>query len=330
MASTLAEMRARLAQANNQKENNNSGYDNVVYPFWNAKTGTTTSIRFIPDGNTNNPNFWVERYNIRLPFNGILGGDPKQVTVNVPCVETWPREEYPTGCPILTEVRTWYKSSDPEIKKRADAYWKKPIYIFQGFVRDGQIEEENAPENPIRRFLLNKQLMNLVRAGILDQDMENLPIDYVNGSDFRIVKTTKGEYADYGTSSFARRESALTEAELAAIEQYGLVDLSTLLGKKPGTEELAIIKEMFEASVDGEAYDPTRWGKFYRPAGLKIDDNNESSSNNDKNNETEETTSSVETEAVTTTASTSSTSGTPKKSVSDIIRELKEKNNQAK
>ena len=26
---------------------------------------------------------------------------------------------------------------------------------------------------------------------------------------------------------------------------------------------------MFEASVDGEAYDTERWGNFYRPSGLK-------------------------------------------------------------
>ena len=82
-------------------------------------------------------------------------------------------------------------------------------------------------------------------------------------------------YADYGTSSYARRESALTKAELDAIEQFGLSDLSVFLGKKPTADDIKIIHEMFEASVDGEAYDTEKWGNFYRPIGLKNDKDTE-------------------------------------------------------
>jgi hypothetical protein len=31
---------------------------------------------------------------------------------------------------------------------------------------------------------------------------------------------------------------------------------------------LKIIKEMFEASVDGQPYDTERWGQYFRPAGV--------------------------------------------------------------
>ena len=43
---------------------------------------------------------------------------------------------------------------------------------------------------------------------------------------------------------------------------------SDFLPKKPGEAELRIIKEMFEASVDGKPYDNERWGQYYRPYGL--------------------------------------------------------------
>jgi len=33
---------------------------------------------------------------------------------------------------------------------------------------------------------------------------------------------------------------------------------------------LRIIKEMFEASVDGQPYDTGRWGQYYRPYGLEV------------------------------------------------------------
>jgi hypothetical protein len=29
-----------------------------------------------------------------------------------------------------------------------------------------------------------------------------------------------------------------------------------------------VIKEMFEASVDGQTYDTERWGQYFRPAGV--------------------------------------------------------------
>jgi hypothetical protein len=38
--------------------------------------------------------------------------------------------------------------------------------------------------------------------------------------------------------------------------------------KKPSQEELNVIQEMFKASVDGELYDPDRFGQYYKPAGL--------------------------------------------------------------
>ena len=65
------------------------------------------------------------------------------------------------------------------------------------------------------------------------------------------------------------RSSALTEAEQAAIATHGLFDLSTFLPKKPTDVELKVIKEMFEASVDGQPYDTERWGQYYRPAGVQ-------------------------------------------------------------
>jgi hypothetical protein len=60
----------------------------------------------------------------------------------------------------------------------------------------------------------------------------------------------------------------LTEAEQAAIAEHGLFDLSTFLPKRPGEVELKVIKEMFEASVDGQSYDTERWGQYFRPAGV--------------------------------------------------------------
>ena len=66
----------------------------------------------------------------------------------------------------------------------------------------------------------------------------------------------------------------LSESERGAIDQYGLHNLSDFMPKKPSAEELNIIQEMFKASVDGELYDPDRFGQYYKPAGLNVGGSN--------------------------------------------------------
>jgi hypothetical protein len=262
MATSLAEIRAKLASQENRGSGNTMGGDNGIYAHWNIQEGTTARVRFLPDANTKNTFFWVERLMIRLPFAGVKGQvDSKPTVVQVPCVEM-----YGDACPVLAEVRTWFK--DASLEDMGRKYWKKKSYLFQGFVRDNPINEDKTPENPIRRFVISPQIFNLVKNALMDPELENLPTDYEGGLDFNIKKTSKGGYADYSTSTWARKESALTQDELQAIEQYGLYNLGDFLPKKPSDAELKIIKEMFEASVNGEAYDVDRWGAYYKPAGM--------------------------------------------------------------
>ncbi len=175
-------------------------------------------------------------------------------------------EMWGESCPILTEVRPWFK--DKSLEEMGRKYWKKKSYLFQGFVVDSKLQEDKQPENPIRRFIIGSQIFNIVKNALMDSEIEELPTDYVRGLDFKITKTSKGGYADYSTSNWARRERALSEAENAAIQQHGLFKLSDFLPKKPTEVELKVIKEMFEASVDGEAFDMERWGQYYKPAGM--------------------------------------------------------------
>ena len=262
---SLAEIRARL-QAAEQKQGGQSagGGDKTIYPHWNMEEGQSCTVRFLPDGNNKNTFFWVERQMIRLPFAGIKGEmESKQVMVQVPCVEMWE----PNACPILAEVRTWFK--DKSLEDMGRKYWKKRSYIMQGFVRENPIDDDTTPDNPIRKFIIGPQLFATIKAVLMDPETEELPTDALRGLDFRISKTQKGGFADYSTSKWSRKESALTEAEQAAIEAHGLFDLSTFLPKRPGDVELRVIKEMFEASVDGQPYDTERWGQYYRPAGVQ-------------------------------------------------------------
>jgi len=261
---SLAEIRQRLQAAENKQGGGNSfGGDNSIYPHWNLEEGQSCTLRFLPDANTKNTFFWQERAMIRLPFNGVKGEmESKQVMVQVPCVEMWGE-----ACPILAEVRTWFK--DKSLEDMGRKYWKKRSYIFQGFVRENPLSDDKSPENPIRRFIIGPQIFTTIKGALMDPELEELPTDYLRGLDFRISKGAKGGFADYNGSKWARKESALTEAEQAAVDAHGLFDLSTFLPKKPTDVELKVIKEMFEASVDGQPYDTERWGQYFRPAGVQ-------------------------------------------------------------
>ena len=261
---TLAEIRAKLKASESKGSGERTGGDKSIYPFWNLKEGSESVLRFLPDGNADNTFFWVERAMIKLPFAGIKGeAESKQTIVQVPCVEM-----YGDTCPILSEVRGWFK--DPALEEMGRKYWKKRSYIFQGFVVDDGLGEktEEIPENPIRRFIIGPQIFQLIRSALVDPELEDLPTDFVHGLDFRMKKGSKGGYADYSTSSWARRERPLSDEEQAAIKQHGLFNLNDFLPKKPTDVELKVMKEMFEASVDGEPFDMERWGQYFKPSGM--------------------------------------------------------------
>lgn len=313
---SLAEIRERLKKESDK--GSGQSVDNGVYPHWNIPDSSTATLRFLPDGNSKNDYFWIERNMIKLPFKSIKGqGDSKPITVQVPCVEMWNET-----CPILTEVRTWFK--DKSLEDMGRKYWKKRSYVFQGFVVDSPLQEDNVPENPIRRFLIGPQIFNIIKNALMDPDMEELPTDYKRGIDFRVTKGGKGGYADYGTSQWARRERPLGEAEMAAIDKHGLYDLKDFLPKKPSEDDLKLIKEMFESSVNGDAFDSNKFGAFYKSYSSKKSDA-----------ETSETQDTVETPAPTTkavevkTEPKVETSTEPKKAggarAEDILRMIKER-----
>jgi hypothetical protein len=261
---TLAEIRAKLQAQENTQKGKGGGFDNAIYPHWNTPENETSTIRYLADADETNDFFWRERQMINITFPGIKGQDEgKAVTVKVPCIEMWDGQK----CPIHQEIRPWFK--DPSMEDMARKYWKKKSYLYQGLVVTSGFTEEETPENPIRRFINSPQIHNIIKAALMDPDFgEHMPTDYDEGVDFRVAKTKKGQYADYTTSNWARKSRSLNQEERDAIAEHGLYDLNDFMPKKPSEADLAIMFQMFEASVDGELYDPERFADHYRPWGM--------------------------------------------------------------
>ena len=121
---TLAEIRAKLlAQENKAETNSNqSRGSDAIYPFWNMDNDSTAVIRFLPDDDPTNVFFWRERQVIKMPFAGIVGGEQKPITIQVPCIEMWG-----DTCPVHAEIRPWFK--DPSMEELGRKYWKS-VHIF--------------------------------------------------------------------------------------------------------------------------------------------------------------------------------------------------------
>lgn len=237
--------------------------DNASFPFWNAPENTSSTLRFLPDGDTENVFFWAERQVIRLPFTGVVGSPTSThsntVYVQVPCVDM-----FGETCPIIAETRPWWK--DPSTVDVARTYWKKKSWLFQGFVVTSPVDEgEDKPVNPIRRFILNKTLFENISASLANPEFEDNPTDYEGGRDFKVMKTRQGDYANYSTSSWSFKTRSLNENERIAIEQHGLYNLSDFRGRKPDANEMEAIKAMFQASLAGEPYDLQAFGEYYKP-----------------------------------------------------------------
>lgn len=275
---TLAEIRAQLqAEAERSEAIKNGTYTgtrqaDAFLAFWNIPENKALNLRFLPDADQNNPFFWRERDMITLEFNGVVGMHTDKVRVQVPCNEMW----VPKSCPVLTELRKWYESAketnNEELKQLASKYWKKKSYLLQCFIAPDSVEvkDDIAPENPIRRVLVNKEIFDKIKSILLNPGIKEMPVHYEHGRDFGVVKTRNGGgFNKYDMSQFSMSERPLNQAERDAIEQYGLFDLGEFMPKQPTPEELQAIAEMFEASVDGKPYDPARWAFAYRPAGVQ-------------------------------------------------------------
>ena len=274
MALDIAAMRAKLeAEENKSQNSNNSGNrtgDKSVFAHWNIPEDSTAIVRFLPDADDSNPYFWRDRVTRKIPFNAVEGvdlGNRQQVFVTVPDLNQFEKNLDP----IQQEIGSWWEEGRQDEYR---IYKKKFNHIYQGFVRvdPGAEKEEDRPENPIRRFIMAPGLHETIKAIIMNPKIKHLPTDFENGRDFEINSRKKGQWNNYDASQWSFDEDELTEAELEALEQHGLWDLSQYVFEKPDAEYIEAIAEMFDASVAGLPYEPARWGKFYKPAGVQISD----------------------------------------------------------
>lgn len=229
---------AALQAAFKKPEQSVGGMPNNYYPFWNMETGESCQVRFLPDGNSENPlGFLVEKVMHNLEING--------ERKSVPCLSM-----YGEDCPVCAVSSAYYKADD---KANGSKYWKKKQHLAQALIVDDPMpaneESGETHEDKVRYIALGFQLFNVIKEAFESGELDEVPFAYEGGCNFIIKKTESGGYASYAVGSkFARKSSDLDDDVTA---NFDLTDLSTLLPANPGRDK---IETMLEAALTGAEY----------------------------------------------------------------------------
>lgn len=233
----LAALRERLKDT----KTNNSGGQNNYFPFWNMQVGEQAIVRFLPDANGENPFlFFVEKHMHTLPLNG----EKK----SVPCLKM-----YDEKCPICKVSSDFYNKDD---KENGKTFYRKRQYLAQVLViKDplpGDKETSETHEGKVRYLAMGNKLYETILDAIQSGELEDVPYSYQTGTNFIIKKTQQGQYANYDRSKFDPKGPSELDDDTIAHVEAAVIDLSTLLPKKPDVEEM---EAKLQASLTGEHYE---------------------------------------------------------------------------
>lgn len=228
---SLAELKAAFGQQNNSTEN--TGFWNKFYPFFKMDIDQKAIVRFLPDQDENNTMaFLVENLYHKLTVNG------REKTVA--CLKM-----FDEPCPCCELSRKYYGNKD---EKMGLKFWHKRDYIGQVLVLESPFDYEiKEDENPVRLISLGPKIFKLIREAFASGDLDNIPCDFTNGYDFRIVKSKQGQWADYSMSRFLAKSTPIPEHLLGKVELY---DLKQWRYKKIEREQM---DAMIEADMTGAA-----------------------------------------------------------------------------
>ena len=234
--------------------------------------------------------FWREKRVRILQFNKVIDNTgetfAQNAYVEIPAFNTKYDEKPLSNLP----AEYLYESKDDVIQKTISGFWddtetgrnlyskfsRKKSYILRGFLES---DVQGYERNKIYRFILNEELYKLVSSFLTNNEIDVVPVDPVDGLDFIINVTSKQvsingttqQLNSYSTSTWARKETSLSEEEKKYLKDNELPPLLTYIPTRPTSEQEQAMVELFNASMEGEPYDIRRWGKYFKPNNIQFD-----------------------------------------------------------
>lgn len=203
------------------------------------KIGDTAKIRFIPNPSDPENIFWVNQSFINISFSGTTAKPHQPVSGRI----------QPT--PAIIDINRGLWKTNEDIARK---FYPRKSYVAQAIVKSDPTGA--GLEGTLVKITISPQLYKVIIGVIMDDSLEALPCDVNRGLDFNIIKTQQGEFANYSSSSFARKESALTPSELQlalsapGLETYAQPELTEL--------EQEHLLAAYTAAISGDEFD-TSW-----------------------------------------------------------------------
>lgn len=247
-----------------------TGFDNSAFvKVTKMRTGTTMSMRFTPNKEILNPDtpwgFWLPEAIINLKF-AHHEDDSKVVRLNVSvksnyahgtkCITVAPASEMFEAAKKLEKQGKLAEAES--LKSIARVHYTQTKQLMQGFLISAPgYAEDSVPENPIRKFRMGPQPFARISSAInpstpeeQEKALKTIPTHFKYGYNFLLVKKQGPQFPHYNDSDWAREPSALTDAQLAALEKFGPWNLRDDLPKMPTDEDYALIRKIIDQSVE--------------------------------------------------------------------------------
>jgi hypothetical protein len=262
---------AEAAMKTHQEGLKPQGRSNLFYYYRKMEFNASCTLRFLPistevaTSEDARKRFLLQKKVVRLRFdNPEVAGS--KVVIQIPAMQMYVGGKTENDL-VLKQAKALFDESDRLIKsgqnergkavrEKASYHWTRGEAFAQGFVVRSPFTETDPPENPIRVFELNKQIMNKINAACDPKADPELALRYWPvhgrlGSNFIIKKTHSGEWPSYTDSTFSNTPTPWTEEMKAAIDQHGLWQLEDFLPKRPTDDEYKHLAYIVEQSIAG-------------------------------------------------------------------------------
>lgn len=240
---SLADLASAFASKTSNEGSGNQTWK-LFFNFWKAPVDSVSVIRFLPDADAENPmGFLVENLAHELVING--------KREKVPCLKM-----YGEDCPICALSQKYYDEKDPDHNEQlGKKYYRKKSYIGQALVLETPIEQHENDEL-VKLIEFGPKIFKQIQASFQSGDLEEPPYELKGGYNFRIKKTKSGEYADYGTSSFAPKQSNVADDVIESMNLYTLSEYRTPRVSREVLEAMLLADQTGGSYSDGAAPAP--------------------------------------------------------------------------
>lgn len=217
----------------------------LFFNFWKAPVDSVSTVRFLPDQDEGNPmGFLVENLTHELEING--------KREKVACLKM-----YGEACPICELSSRFYDENSPEFNEElGKKFYRKKSYIGQVLVMETPVEHDH--EQLVKLIEFGPQVFKQIQAAFQSGDLEEAPFELKGGYNFRFRKTQTGSGQNsYTTSSFAPKQTDVSDDVLEAITLYNLSDYRTAKTDRAALEAMLVAAQTGAAySGDGDAAAP--------------------------------------------------------------------------